>query len=75
MTVKLLTEHHLEFLRRLHRLVLLNTCQKPTLLEITYHGSIVIFQSQGESENDQEVDTLSIASPTQRVVDAMLDTQ
>ena len=37
---RLLTEHHLNFLRRLHRLVWVYTCQKATLLEITCRGSI-----------------------------------
>ena len=44
MTVKLLTEHHWEFLSlqgRLHRLVWVYTCQNATLLEITCHGSYV----------------------------------
>ena len=38
MSVKLLTEHHFEFLslkRRLHRLVFVYTCQNATLLEIS----------------------------------------
>ena len=41
MSVKLLTEHHLEFLRRLHRLVWGYTCQNATLLIFTCHGSII----------------------------------
>ena len=43
-TVKLLTEHHLEFLnfkRRLQRLARVYTCQNATLLEITCRGSIM----------------------------------
>ena len=46
MIVKLLTEHHLEFLtfkRRLHRLVRVCTCQNTTLLEITCHDSFHLF--------------------------------
>ena len=43
MSVKLLTEHNLEFLYklkgRLHRLVWVYTCQNATLLEITCHSS------------------------------------
>ena len=44
MSVKLLTEHHFgvsKLERRLHRLVLVYTCQHATLLEITCHGSFV----------------------------------
>ena len=46
MTVKLLTEHHLEFLslkRRLHRLVWVCTCQNATLFKITCRGSYVFY--------------------------------
>ena len=43
MIVKLLTECNLEFKRGLHGLVLVNTCQNATLLEITFCGSYLIF--------------------------------
>ena len=39
MIVKLLIEHHLEFNRRLQRLVRVYTCQNATLLEISCTGS------------------------------------
>ena len=48
MSVKLLTEYHLEFLslkRRLHRLIRVYTCENATLLEITCHGSFVFIQN------------------------------
>ena len=49
MIVKLLTEHHFEFLsskRRLQRLVLVYKCQNSTLLGISCHGLIIyIFSS------------------------------
>ena len=48
MIVKLLIEHHLEFInlkRRLQRLVRVYTCQKATLLEITCHGSCISLQA------------------------------
>ena len=43
MSVKLLTEHHLEseFKGRLYRLILVYTCQNATLLEISSRGSFV----------------------------------
>ena len=49
MIVKLLTEHHLEFLslkedqRRLQRLIRVYTCQNATLYEISCTGSIINF--------------------------------
>ena len=42
MSVNLLTGHHLEFNRRLHRLVWVYTCQNVTLLEITCRSSNLI---------------------------------
>ena len=44
MILRLLTEHHLDILkfkRRLHRLIVVYTCQNTTLLEITCHRSII----------------------------------
>ena len=48
MIVKLLTEHHLEFLikRRLQRLVQVYTCQNVNFLEISCRDSIVISERQ-----------------------------
>ena len=46
MSVKPLTEHHLEFFklnRRLQRSVLVYTCQNVSLLEIKCHGSFFYF--------------------------------
>ena len=41
MIVKLLTEHHLKFLRRLQKLIRVYTCQNVKLLEISCSGSNV----------------------------------
>ena len=39
MIVKLLTEHHFDFLSFLQRLARVYTCQNATMLEISCHGS------------------------------------
>ena len=58
MSVKLLTEHHLEFLslkRRLQRLVRVYTCQNAKLLEISCTGSISNIHADTEQQSHVEM--------------------
>ena len=53
MSIKLVTEHHLEFLSlqmKLHRLVWVYTCQSTALLEISHRGSYKVSNYRPTSE-------------------------